>query len=151
MELAVRELWRAVAPGGKLAITTWGPRFFEPATTAFWNSIREVRPDLFKGFNPWDRICDRKSLLQLLNTSGIDHAEIFEEANAHSIESPGTWWAAVLGTGYRGTIDQLNAHDLEQVRSANFRYIRESGIREVEANVVYAIATKQFSAKNITV
>src|SRR5262245_1454229 len=31
MELAVRELWRAIAPGGKLVITTWGPRFFEPA------------------------------------------------------------------------------------------------------------------------
>ncbi len=142
MELAVRELWREVSPGGKLAITTWGPRFFEPATTAFWNSIREVRPDLYKGFNPWDRICDRKSLLQLLNTSGIDHAEITEEANTHSIESPEAWWAAVLGTGYRGTIDQLNAQELEQVRSANFRYIRESGIREVEANVVYGIATK---------
>ena len=142
MELAVRELWGAVAPGAKLAITTWGPRFFEPATTAFWNSIREVRPDLYKGFNPWDRICDRKSLLQLLNNSGIQHAEIFEEANIHQIDSPKAWWAAVLGSGYRGTIDQLSPQELEHVRSANFKYIRESGIREVEANVVYAIATK---------
>jgi ubiquinone/menaquinone biosynthesis C-methylase UbiE len=142
MESAIRELWRAVSPGGKLAITTWGPRFFEPATTAFWNSIREVRPDLYKGFNPWDRICDRKSLIELLNNSGIDHAEIFEEANTHQIDSPEAWWAAVLGSGYRGTIDQLNAQELEQVRSANFKYIRESGVHEVEANVVYAITTK---------
>src|SRR5262245_43020850 len=35
MATAVRALWRRVRPGGKLAITTWGPRFFEPATTAF--------------------------------------------------------------------------------------------------------------------
>lgn len=142
IESAVRELWRAVEPGGKLAITTWGPRFFEPATTAFWNSIRDVRPDLYKGFNPWDRICDRNSLLQLLNKSGINHAEILEEANMHPINSPEAWWAAVLGSGYRGTTDQLNAQDLEHVRSNNFKYIRESGIREVEANVVYAIAPK---------
>ena len=101
-----------------------------------------MRPDLYKGFNPWDRICDRKSLLQLLNHSGIDHAEISEEANAHPIESPEAWWAAVLGSGYRGTIDQLSADDLQKVRDANFKFIRESGIREVEANVVYAIATK---------
>jgi ubiquinone/menaquinone biosynthesis C-methylase UbiE len=142
MESTVRGLWRVVVPGGKLAITTWGPRFFEPATTAFWNAIREVRPDLYKGFNPWDRICDGKSLLQLLNNSGINHAEIIEEANTHQINSPEAWWAAVLGSGYRGTIDQLNVKDLENVRSANFNYIRQSVIHEVEANVVYAIATK---------
>jgi ubiquinone/menaquinone biosynthesis C-methylase UbiE len=142
IELAVRELWRALAPGGELAITTWGPRFFEPATTAFWNSIREVRPDLYKGFNPWDRICDRISLLHLLNNSGIPKAEIFEEANMHPIDSPEGWWAAVLGSGYRGTIDQLNQQDLQTVRDKNFKYIHQSGMREVEANVVYAIASK---------
>jgi len=101
-----------------------------------------VRPDLYKGFNPWDRICDRKSLLQLLNNSGIDQAEIFEEANTHPIDSAEAWWAAVLGSGYRGTIDQLSADDLQKVHDANFKYIRESGVCEVEANVVYAIATK---------
>jgi ubiquinone/menaquinone biosynthesis C-methylase UbiE len=31
MEGLVRELWRMVWPGGKLAVTTWGPRIFEPA------------------------------------------------------------------------------------------------------------------------
>src|SRR5215470_12679625 len=63
---AVRALWENVRPGGKLAITTWGPRFLEPGNTAFWNSVREVRPDLYKGFNPWDRICDPPSLRAVL-------------------------------------------------------------------------------------
>ena len=32
MTAAVRELWKVVRPGGVLAVTTWGPRFFEPGS-----------------------------------------------------------------------------------------------------------------------
>jgi ubiquinone/menaquinone biosynthesis C-methylase UbiE len=146
MTAAVRELWRFVIPGGSLAITTWGPRFFEPATTAFWNSVREVRPDLYKGFNPWDRICDRVSLMTLLNEAGITQASIEEEAGTHLIDSPESWWAAVLGTGYRGTVDQLSPTECGKVREKNFKYIAQSGLQFVEANVVYAIAKKSSSS-----
>ena len=80
MRAAVHSLWQAVRPGGRLAVTTWGPRFFEPATSAFWNAVREVRPDLYKGFNPWDRICDPESLSALLRECGIERAEVVAEA-----------------------------------------------------------------------
>jgi ubiquinone/menaquinone biosynthesis C-methylase UbiE len=142
MLAAVQSLWSDVAEGGKLAITTWGPRFFEPATTAFWESIRAVRPELYKGFNPWDRISDEASLRQLLSAAGATDIEIQAERNTHPIASPEAWWAGVLGTGYRGTIDQLSKEHREEVRTANFKYIEQSGITEVEANVVYAIARK---------
>lgn len=142
MAAAIRGLWREVRPGGKLAITTWGPRFFEPATTAFWNSIRDVRPSLYKDFNPWDRICEASSIFALLHEAGIDHAKVVAEDGAHPIPSPEAWWSAVLGSGYRGTVEQLDASDRERVRTANLSYIRQSGIRSVEANVVYTIANK---------
>jgi ubiquinone/menaquinone biosynthesis C-methylase UbiE len=139
---AVRALWRAVRPGGKLAVTTWGPRFFEPATAAFWSSVREERPDLYKGFNPWDRICDHESLRALLRAAGIERAEIAAVAGEHPIPSPEAWWSAVLGSGYRGTLEQLDPAARERVRAANLSYVRASGIRSVEANVVFAIAQK---------
>ena len=142
MTAAIRALWHLVRPGGKLAITTWGPRFFEPATTAFWNSVREVRPDLYKGFNPWDRISDPQSLQLLLSDGGIGHAEVVAEDGEHSIPSPEAWWSAVLGSGYRGTLEQLDVEAREHIRTANLEYIREAGIRSVEANVLYAVASK---------
>jgi ubiquinone/menaquinone biosynthesis C-methylase UbiE len=142
MTAAVRSLWSVVRPGGKLAITTWGPRWFEPGTTAFWDSIREVRPDLYKGFNPWDRICDPPSLQRLLQDSDVEHADVAAESGEHPIASPEAWWSAVMGSGYRGTVEQLDAREREHVRAANLEYVRRSGIRSVEANVVYAIATK---------
>jgi len=142
MVAAIRALWRLVRANGKLAITTWGPRFFEPATTSFWNAIGEVRPDLYKGFNPWDRICEPHALAALFHEARIEDVNIIAEAGEHSISSPEAWWSAVLGSGYRGTIEQLNSNQREQVRTANLSYVSKSGIRAVEANVVYAIATK---------
>jgi ubiquinone/menaquinone biosynthesis C-methylase UbiE len=142
MSTAVRELWNRVRPGGKLAITTWGPRFLEPATTAFWNSVREVRPDLHKGFSPWDRICEPQALHLLLSEAGVRNVEVAAEDGQHPIPSPEAWWSAVLGSGYRGTVDQLDAEDREHIRNANLSYIRDANIRSVEANVLYAIATK---------
>ncbi|MCI0404224.1 MAG: methyltransferase domain-containing protein [Acidobacteria bacterium] len=142
MSAAVRTLWGHLSPAGRLAITTWGPRFFEPATTAFWNSIRSVRPELDKGFNPWDRVSDAASVRALLSAGGVERADIATERNHHPIPSPDAWWFAVLGSGYRGTIDQLTAHERERVRALNLNYIAQSGLKQVEANVVYAVATK---------
>jgi ubiquinone/menaquinone biosynthesis C-methylase UbiE len=142
MTAAVRELWRVVRPGGKLAITTWGPRFFEPGNTAFWNAVRDVAPELHKSFNPWDRICDPKSVQRLLVDAGIEHSQAWAEAGHHPIPSPEAWWSAVLGSGYRGTLERLDAQGRDHVQTVNLAFIRDAGIRSVEANVVYAVATK---------
>jgi ubiquinone/menaquinone biosynthesis C-methylase UbiE len=145
MQAAIRALWRMVRPTGKLAITTWGPRWFEPGSSAFWNSIREVRPDLYKGFNPWDRICDPDSLLALMREAGVENAAAVAEDGWHPIPSADAWWRAALGSGYRGTLEQLSAPERELVHSANVDFIHRTGCRAVEANVVYANATKPSS------
>ena len=56
MPALARELWRMVRPGGVLAVTTWGPEAFEPGATAFWDAVGQVRPDLVRSFNPWDKL-----------------------------------------------------------------------------------------------
>lgn len=141
MEAAVKELWRLVKAGGKLAITTWGPRFFEPANSVFWNSIKNIRPDLNKSFHPWDRISEAESLLKLLNSAGIS-AEVVREDRGHPVNSAEDWWRAILGSGYRGTVDQLTEDEYERVRQENFEFIRRNGVRSVDANVLYGVATK---------
>ena len=78
----------------------------------------------------------------MLREGGVDDAEIVAEPGEHAVASPEAWWAAVLGSGYRGTLEQLDAEARDRVRGVNLDYVRRSGIRAVEANVVYAIATK---------
>src|SRR6516164_1545322 len=75
----VRELWRMVRPGGQLAITTWGPRMFEPGSTAWWAAVKRYRADLYSAFSPWDRIVSPEAVSQLLTDGGIEQAEITAE------------------------------------------------------------------------
>jgi ubiquinone/menaquinone biosynthesis C-methylase UbiE len=142
MEMAVRELWRSGRPGGQLAVTTWGPNFFEPANSAFWGSIKKVRPDLHKAFNPWDRISDPVSLEKVLNGGGVESPKIIAENRLHPINSAEEWWTILLGSGYRATIEQLSQADREKVREANLAFISDERISSIETNVLYALATK---------
>jgi len=142
MAKAVGELWSRVRPSGKLAVTTWGPNFCEPANDAFWCSIKNVRPDLHKGFNPWDRINDLVGLRKVLGEGGIASPNIIAENRLHPISSAEDWWAIVLGSGYRGTIEQLTQAEREKVKQANLAFIRDKNISAVETNVLYALATK---------
>lgn len=142
MAAAVRELWRCVRPGGQLAVTTWGPNLFEPANSAFWASIKDVRADLYKGFNPWDRINDPTSLMTIMREGGVESAKITDENRLHPISSAEDWWTIVLGSGYRGTIEQLSPSERERVKEANLAFIRDEKISAIETNVLYALATK---------
>jgi len=142
MGRAVSELWSRVRPSGKLAVTTWGPNFFEPGSHGFWRSIRDVRPDLYKGFNPWDRIDNPLSLRKILDQAGIASPKIIPENRRHSINSAEDWWAIVLGSGYRGTVEQLNLAERQKVKEANLAFIRDEKISAIETNVLYALATK---------
>lgn len=142
METAVRELWQQVRVGGRLAITTWGPRFFEPLNTVFWNSVRDVRPDIYKGFQPWERVAETEALSDLMRGAGVNSPEAVLEAGTHVLRTPEDWWMMVLGTGYRATIDQLDADAQARISSQCLEFIRSNNIRSVEANVVYGQATK---------
>jgi len=140
MVAATKELWRMVKPGGRLAITTWGPDLFEPANTAFWEAIRAERPALVKGFNPWERISTPAGLREMLVDAGIANGEIVAEAGSHPIASPEDWWLIAMGSGYRGTLTQLDAETSARVREQNLS--RLAGCKAIATNILYSVAVK---------
>ena len=150
MAEGVRRLWRRVRPGGRLAITTWGPRAFEPGNTAFWTAVRHERPDLYREFAPWDIITDPVALKNLLASGGVPDPEIDAEEATHPLASPDAWWSLVMGSGYRGTIDQLTDEARQRVREDNLRYLSSEGITAIQANVIYSIARKPAHSSPIT-
>ena len=115
MPALARELWRMVRPGGVLAVTTWGPEAFEPGATAFWDAVGQVRPDLVRSFNPWDKLTTPALLVDLFSAAGIAGATAEAEAGHHPVVGPGDWWAIILGTGYRATVDALEPDERAHV------------------------------------
>jgi SAM-dependent methyltransferase len=142
MEAQVRELWRMVRAGGQLAITTWGPRMFEPGSTGWRASVTALRPDLYSAFNPWDRITEPDMLRKLFSDSGISDVEIVAEQDRQALRDQDDWWRLVLGSGYRWTIEQMGPDVAEQARRMNCDWIRDHKIAAVETNALFAIATK---------
>jgi ubiquinone/menaquinone biosynthesis C-methylase UbiE len=142
MVAAIKELWRMVRPGGKLAITSWGKNVFEPANQVFWEAIKIERPDLYYQFTPWERISDAASLQALLEDAQATQVEVVEERGFHELTSPEDWWTMVLGGGCRGTIEQLDSPTKERIRQTNLEFLRNEKINSLKVSVLYAIAKK---------
>lgn len=145
MTEAVRELWRMVKPGGRLAITTWGPNLFEPANGAFWDAIDRERHDLHRAFNPWDRISEPDGLRDMLAQANVHSVDILAETGTHPLNTPDDWWKIALGSGYRGTLEQLDADTVDRVRQENLSRLANKRVNAIETNVIYAVATKTVS------
>lgn len=142
VEKQISELWRMVRPNGQLAITTWGPRVWEPGSTGWWSAVKELRPDLHATFNPWDRIANPAALHKLLTEAGIAEPAIVAEDGTQVLRSPEDWWTMVLGSGYRWTVDQMEPEMAERLRNANLAWIRSHNVTSVETNVIYALARR---------
>jgi hypothetical protein len=143
MEGLVRELWRMVRPSGKLAITTWGPRIFEPAYSRWLIAVGKERPDLVTAFNPWDRITDVISVRKLLQDGGVIDVEVISEEGVQPLRSADDWWTIALGSGLRWTIEQMGPETAARVKADNVGWLTENKIDRVETNAIYAIGTKR--------
>jgi SAM-dependent methyltransferase len=142
MPAFVSEMWRMVRPGGRLAITTWGPGVWEPATGIFWDAVRTVRPELFRAFNPWDEITTTDALNRLLVAGGVDEPAAVAVAGQQAVERPEDFWDVVLGSGYRGTIDALEPAERDAVEAAVLDGVRRDRVTEIRTDAVIATATK---------
>ena len=142
MQALVAELWRLVRPGGKLAITTWGPNLFEPMYSAFDQALQGERPDLVSDFRPWDRLTEVHAVEKLLAESGPTAVEVMAEEGQQALASPESWWSVVLGSGLRAAVETMGPASAARVRAHNLAFIRAQGVESITTNVIYARATK---------
>jgi ubiquinone/menaquinone biosynthesis C-methylase UbiE/acyl dehydratase len=139
---AVTRLWSVVRPGGVLAVTTWGARPFEPASSIFWRAVQSEAPALYHAFHPWNRIAEPAQLRALFDEAGVPTVELEVETGMHTLRAPEDWWTIVLGSGYRGTVERLSTETQQRVREYTLGRLRLHEVRTIEANVLYATARR---------
>lgn len=142
MEALTAELWRMVKPGGRLAITTWGPRMFSPMYEKWTEIVRGIRPDLASDFNPWDRITTPDAVRRLFADAGIPEVEVTPEPGVQRLDAPDDAWTVAAGSGLRWVIEQLGP-DAPALRTTMLAWARQTKLAAVETNVIYAVATRR--------
>ena len=142
MEHEVAELWRMVRPGGQLAITTWGTRFWSPAYEIWLEAVRRVRPDLYAAFHPWDRITTPEAVRTLLHDGGAQNIDVAAEDGYQTLRTPEDFWIMALGSGLRWTIDQMGSELAREVKHEILDRLAAAGVDRVATNVIYATAEK---------
>lgn len=142
MAAGVRHLWRMVRSGGQLAITTWGGRVFEPGRTAILQAVRHERPDLYKESSPWDLISEPAMLVALLREGGAPSDDVVAESGSQALNAPEDFWTVAMGSGYRGTLEQMDAETRERVRQATVETLQRQSVGSIETNVIYAVSRK---------
>jgi ubiquinone/menaquinone biosynthesis C-methylase UbiE len=140
MEKQVRELLRMTKPGGALAVTTWGPRLWEPMHAVWKASLAEACPDLVNAFNPWDRITTPDAVRALLADGGGAEVQVVAENGRQRLARPEDWWTIALGSGLRWAIDRMTDDARTRVFDRNVGFARANAVDAVETNVIYGIA-----------
>ena len=140
----VRELWRMVAPGGRLVITTWGPQLWAPMLDVWKAAVAAERPDLIGASDPWERVTDTRQMADLLRAADLpeDGWTVTPEFERWPLRTPRDWWSIVMGSGLRWTVDQLEPDAVDRVRTASLDHARDHGVDWISCNVLYATATK---------
>jgi SAM-dependent methyltransferase len=135
------DLWTLVAPGGQLAVTTWGPDLFEPLRSTFWAAVQAERPEMRPAGGRYDEIATPAGMQVLFAEAGIDEPCESEAFDAmHPIRNGDDWWGIVRGSGMRGAADAIQADHHARVRAACDDAIR-GGVHEVPVNVVFSKVT----------
>jgi ubiquinone/menaquinone biosynthesis C-methylase UbiE len=142
MAAFVAEMWRLVRRGGVLAVTTWGPGLFEPASSQFWECVREIEPSLYKAFNPWDEITTPEALASLFTRAGVPDPAVVDAQAQHPLDSPDRFWEVVLGSGYRATVDALSPEQRDRMQGRLLSELRSQRITVLRTDVVFGTAER---------
>lgn len=139
MEAQAAELWRVVAPGGRLAVAVLGGRWFAPMSDVFLVAVRDEDPAAQTTFYT-QRVNTEEGLAALMARGGVPDAAVSLEPNQVALASAGDWWGIVTGTVLHQALRGLAPEAVERVRERCAAHIAEHAIDSLALDFIYAVA-----------
>ena len=141
MTAALQRAWDWLAPGGRIAITTWGRTVLDPGERLFWDAVGREDPTL-EHISPADRLSTSESLAALFADAGLPAPEITVERWRMPLASAEAFWPVILGTSNRGVLDALPVAAQGRVRAAVTDDLRRLGVAGLDCEALIAIVRR---------
>jgi ubiquinone/menaquinone biosynthesis C-methylase UbiE len=140
MHAAGRALWSHVRPGGRLALTAFGPEVWEPVLTHFADAAGRARPDIER-ILPWRRAEDPALLESVLRQAGAVDVRIETDIDEVPFAAA-DWPLIVMGSGLRRIANDLGPL-AEGVIGETVSWATRQGLTSVRVSSNYAVAVKE--------
>jgi ubiquinone/menaquinone biosynthesis C-methylase UbiE len=137
---SLRSFWDLVRPGGRLAVTVLGERFFDPMIQIFIDAVHAERPG-FDVIEPWRRIGDPSTFRAVAEDAGLPDFTLRDDVDTLTLGGPDDWWRIVMGSGLRRTAEAIGEETAIKVRVRCGAAMQEQHVRTVELSSQHLLAT----------
>jgi ubiquinone/menaquinone biosynthesis C-methylase UbiE len=133
--------WSWLAPGGALAITSWGQDVLAPGEALFWQAALREQPDLDQTSHA-SRLDTPEKLAAVFAAAGLPGPDIAPDRWEMPLASPEAFWPVILGTSSRAAYEGLQPAQRDRVRASVTEALRDRGVTSTAMDVLYAVARR---------
>jgi ubiquinone/menaquinone biosynthesis C-methylase UbiE len=133
--------WTWLAPGGALAITSWGQDVLAPGEALFWEAALQENPRLDQSSHA-SRLDTPEKLAAVFAAAGLPRPDIATDRWEMPLASPEAFWPVILGTSSRAAYEALAPAQRERVRMTVIEALRARGVTSTAMDVLYATARR---------
>jgi ubiquinone/menaquinone biosynthesis C-methylase UbiE len=133
--------WSWLAPGGVLAITTWGTQVLAPGESLFWEAVLREAPSLTPKSHA-ERLNTPQKVAAVFAAAGLPRPAIAHGRWDMPLASPDAFWPVVLGTSNRAALDALTPEQQTRVRTYVTETLRTRQVTSAATEVWFAESVK---------
>jgi ubiquinone/menaquinone biosynthesis C-methylase UbiE len=141
MSALLARAWSWLAPGGALAITSWGQDVLAPGEALFWEAALRENPRLDQTSHA-SRLDTPDKLASVFAAAGLPRPDIATDRWEMPLPSPEAFWPVILGTSSRAACEALQPAQQERVRGSVTEALRSRRVKATGMDVLYAVARR---------
>ena len=131
--------WEWVAPGGVLAITTWGEDVLAPGEALFQEAVEREAPSVHTPGHA-ARLDTPGKVADVFAAAGLPSPTIESDRWEMPLASPEAFWPVIMGTSNRGAYEALPPPARERVREAVLSGL--CGVQTTAMDTLYAVVRR---------